>query len=65
MDGAANAGKNGGRRECGVCWHVYDPAEGDRVWQIAPGTPFAELPAHWTCPHCAAEQSKFLVLADE
>jgi rubredoxin len=54
-----------GRRECGVCWHVYDPAEGDPVWQVAPGTPFEALPPHWSCPNCAAEQSKFLVLCDE
>lgn len=53
-----------GRRECGVCWLVYDPAEGDPVWQVAPGTPFEQLPAHWTCPNCAAEQSKFLLLDD-
>jgi len=56
---------SGGRRECGVCWHVYDPAEGDPVWQVAAGTPFEQLPPHWSCPHCGAEQSKFLVLADE
>ena len=28
--------------------------EGDPVWQIPPGTPFAELPPHWTCPNCSA-----------
>ena len=50
------------KRECGVCWHAYDPAEGDPVWQVPPGTPFEELPAHWTCPNCAAERHKFLVL---
>jgi rubredoxin len=55
----------GGRRECKICWQVYDPAEGDpRVWQIPPGTPFADLPAHWTCPNCAATKDQFLVLAD-
>lgn len=64
-DGAAKAGKATGRRECGVCWHVYDPAEGDPVWQVAPGTPFEELPPHWSCPNCAAEQWKFLVPSDE
>lgn len=52
--------------ECGVCWYVYDPARGDPVWQIEPGTPFANLPAHWTCPNCAAERAQFLVIeADE
>lgn len=53
------------RRECGVCWTVYDPAEGDPVWQIPPGTPFEDLPPYWTCPNCAAEKSKFLVLDDD
>jgi rubredoxin len=52
------------RLECSVCWAVYDPALGDAVWQIPPGTPFPALPAHWTCPHCAAEKSGFLVLDD-
>ena len=52
------------RLECKICWTVYDPALGDEVWQIPPGTPFAELPPHWTCPNCAAEQQNFLVLDD-
>ncbi len=50
--------------ECGVCWHVYDPAVGDPVWQIAPGTPFAELPDHWTCPDCASPKARFMVVDD-
>ena len=33
------------RLECKICWWVYDPAEGDAVWQIPPGTAFADLPA--------------------
>jgi rubredoxin len=53
------------RMECKVCWYVYDPAAGDPVWQVEPGTPFAALPEHWTCPNCAAERDKFLVLGDE
>ena len=53
------------RFECGVCWYVYAPAEGDTVWQIAPGTPFASLPPHWTCPNCAATQAQFIALPDE
>jgi rubredoxin len=51
--------------ECKVCWHVYDPAAGDPVWQIPAGTPFDALPAHWTCPNCSAEKAQFLVLQDE
>ena len=52
------------RLECGICWTPYDPAEGDPIWQIPPGTPFNDLPAHWTCPNCACEKQKFLVLDD-
>jgi [NiFe] hydrogenase assembly HybE family chaperone len=50
------------RLECGVCWWVYDPALGDEERQIAPGTPFRLLPDTWTCPNCATEKHKFLVL---
>ncbi len=53
------------RRECGVCWYVYDPALGDPEWQVEPGTPFEALPVHWSCPNCAAEQPKFLVMDDD
>ena len=51
------------RFECGICWQVYDPAEGDPVWPVAPGTAFADLPEHWTCPNCEAPRHKFLKLA--
>lgn len=48
--------------ECGVCWWVYNPDQGDDTWQIMPGTPFTELPGHWRCPCCDAAQSQFMVL---
>jgi rubredoxin len=54
----------GTRMECNVCWYVYDPAEGDVVWQIPAGTPFAQLPPHWTCPSCSATKDRFLVVSD-
>lgn len=54
----------GTRLECKVCWYIYDPAEGDVVWQIAPGTPWHALPPHWTCPNCSATPDQFLVLPD-
>jgi rubredoxin len=53
------------RMECGVCWRVYDPAEGDPVWQIEPGVAFADLPADWRCPACDAPREKFLRCDDE
>ncbi|MCA0241967.1 MAG: rubredoxin [Proteobacteria bacterium] len=50
------------RLECKICWWVYDPALGDAVWQIAPGTPFAALPAHWRCPRCDGDGAQFMVV---
>ena len=44
---------------CGLCGHVYDPAEGDPDSGIAPGTPFSALPDNWTCPVCGASKSEF------
>ena len=59
MDGATT---DSTRMECRICWHVYDPAEGDELGQVPPGTPFAELPAQWRCPNCDAAKELFLVL---
>lgn len=50
------------RLECGICWTVYDPAQGCVEWDIAPGTPFTALPDHWRCPTCDNERSVFLPL---
>lgn len=50
------------RLECGICWTVYDPADGDEVAQIAPGTAFAALPEEWRCPNCDAPKSKFMAI---
>jgi rubredoxin len=47
--------------ECGVCWTVYDPAEGDPDANVRPGTPFDALPPHWVCPHCEAPRERFMV----
>ncbi len=48
--------------ECGICWTRYDPAEGDAVAQIPPGTPFTALPEDWRCPTCDAPKSKFMAI---
>ena len=50
--------------ECGVCWWVYDPARGDEVWQVPPGTAFTELPSHWRCPNCDAAPEQFMLLGE-
>jgi rubredoxin len=67
FEGFGDAAKIGAdtRMECKVCWYVYDPSEGDVVWQIPAGTPFTQLPPHWTCPNCSATKDQFLVLSDE
>lgn len=53
---------DGTKLECKICWWVYDPARGDSVWQIPPGTPFAQLPAHWRCPECDGAREQFMVI---
>ena len=50
------------RLECKICWWVYDPAEGDVQGQIAPGTAFGQLPAHWCCPQCEGAAEQFMVM---
>ncbi len=51
--------------ECKICWHVYDPAVGDNYWQIPPGTPFTQLPPHWSCPNCDGAKNDFLLIDDK
>jgi rubredoxin len=52
------------RLECRICWHVYDPAEGDSQYQVPPGTPFRALPDYWRCPQCDGEPGNFLPIDD-
>ena len=44
---------------CEVCGYVYDPEQGDPDHGVAPGTPFASLPAHWVCPLCGVGKEQF------
>lgn len=53
----------GTRMECGVCWAVYDPAEGCATWDVGAGTAFSALPDHWRCPTCDNDKSVFLPVA--
>ena len=63
--GDRTALNHGSRLECKICWWIYDPASGDPVWQIPPGTAFADLPAHWRCPTCDGDADQFLLLPDD
>jgi len=47
------------RGECAVCGYIYEPVDGDRPRNVAPGTPFNELPKEWRCPNCKAPVSRF------
>lgn len=53
------------RMECKICWHVYDPSEGDSYWQIPAGTPFTCLPADWRCPECDGAKEQFMVILND
>lgn len=44
---------------CQVCGYIYDPAQGDELSGIPPGTAFEDLPDDWTCPMCGAAKSEF------
>ena len=60
FEGSAQGAAADEALECGICWWVYDPAEGDPTRAVAPGTAFAALPADWCCPGCDAPKHKFM-----
>lgn len=47
---------------CKLCGHIYDPEKGDPSSDIAPGTPFEDLPDSWKCPSCGVPKDKFAPL---
>lgn len=52
------------RYRCLPCGHIYDPAEGDPVSGIPPGTAFEDIPEDWSCPDCGATKADFEPLED-
>jgi GntR family transcriptional regulator / MocR family aminotransferase len=44
---------------CGGCYYIYEPFAGIPDQLVAPGTPFAAVPAHWRCPDCGTDKSTF------
>jgi rubredoxin len=52
------------RYRCTICEHIYDPAEGDPLSNIPPGTPFEQLPEDWICPDCGAVKADFEPMED-
>ncbi len=48
-----------GTYQCPACRTIYDPIWGDSTQDIAPGTPFENLPATYCCSICENEKSTF------
>lgn len=48
-----------GRYVCTNCAYVYDPAKGDPLSHVPPGTAFQDLPDSWVCPICYAGKQAF------
>ena len=51
--------------QCTVCDYIYDPEVGDPDGEIAPGTPFQDIPDDWICPECGVGKDMFIELKDE
>lgn len=45
--------------KCTVCDYIYDPAVGDPINDVAPGTKFEDIPEDWVCPDCGVPKSEF------
>ena len=44
---------------CAICGFVYDEEEGYPEGNIAPGTPWEEVPEDFTCPLCGVGKEDF------
>jgi butyryl-CoA dehydrogenase len=44
---------------CDGCGYEYNPMIGDPSADIAPGTPYDQLPEDWVCPNCAEPKTNF------
>ncbi|MEG1093430.1 MAG: rubredoxin [Acinetobacter sp.] len=47
------------RYQCLVCGWVYDEQLGWPQEGIAAGTPWCDVPEHWTCPDCGVCKADF------
>ncbi|MDX9841181.1 MAG: rubredoxin [Desulfobulbus sp.] len=47
---------------CANCGYVYDPAVGESMNTVLPGTSFTDLPEAWVCPMCYASTDQFDLL---
>jgi len=47
------------RYVCINCGYIYDPAVGDPLGGVPPGTAFEDLPDDWCCPLCYVSKNSF------
>lgn len=55
----------GPKMQCSVCQWIYDPALGEPLQDVAPGTPWSDVPDNFLCPECSLGKDVFDVLATE
>ena len=44
---------------CRGCYFIYEEAQGLPRQDVAPGTPFADIPTSWRCPDCGTDKGNF------
>ena len=62
---AAEAADLGPSMQCSVCQWIYDPALGEPLQDVAPGTPWRDVPDNFLCPECSLGKDVFDELATE
>jgi anaerobic nitric oxide reductase flavorubredoxin len=45
--------------QCSVCQWLYDPAIGEPMQDVAPGTPWSQVPDTFLCPECGLGKDVF------
>jgi len=51
--------------QCFFCAFVYDESLGLPEEDIAPGTPWEDVPEDWICPECGAAKEDFAMIEME
>jgi anaerobic nitric oxide reductase flavorubredoxin len=62
---AAAAADLGPRMQCSVCQWIYDPELGEPLQDVAPGTPWRDVPDNFLCPECSLGKDVFDELGTE
>ncbi|MRT57083.1 anaerobic nitric oxide reductase flavorubredoxin [Enterobacteriaceae bacterium RIT693] len=61
----SNSANLGPCMQCSVCQWIYDPALGEPMQAVEPGTPWSEVPDSFLCPECSLGKDVFDELATE